>query len=139
MRMQTRPFHKVPGTPVARVEAGHQARIVSTARDKMASVILEHAILDVIEDEEGQFEEAFAQAQGIIASMAGFRSLRLERCIEDPHRYLLLVEWDRLEDHTEVFRLSPEYGEWRRLLHHFYEPFPSVEHFESLFRILACG
>jgi heme-degrading monooxygenase HmoA len=93
-------------------------------------MILEHACLDVV-DGEG-FEQAFGHAQGIIASMAGFRSLRLQRCIESPSRYLLLVEWDRLEDHTEGFRGSQEYQEWRRLLHHFYEPLPTVEHYEPL-------
>jgi heme-degrading monooxygenase HmoA len=98
-------------------------------------MILEHACLDVAPGEEGRFEEAFAQAQGIIASMTGFRSLRLERCLETPSRYLLLVEWDRLEDHTEGFRGSTQYQEWRRLLHHFYDPFPMVEHYEPLVQV----
>jgi len=97
-------------------------------------VILEHAVLDVVQGEEQRFEEAFDRAQTIIASMPGFRSLRLERCVETPSRYLLLVDWDRLEDHTEGFRGSAEYEEWRRLLHHFYDPFPTVEHYESLIR-----
>jgi heme-degrading monooxygenase HmoA len=95
-------------------------------------MILEHACLDVRPGEEGSFEEAFAQAKSIIGSMPGFRSLRLERCLERPSRYLLLVEWDRLEDHTEGFRGSAQYQEWRRLLHHFYDPFPTVEHYEPL-------
>jgi heme-degrading monooxygenase HmoA len=95
-------------------------------------MILEHACLDVASGEEQRFEQAFAEAKGIIASMAGFRSLRLDRCLENPSRYLLLVEWDRLEDHTEGFRGSTEYQEWRRLLHHFYDPFPVVEHYEPL-------
>jgi heme-degrading monooxygenase HmoA len=95
-------------------------------------MILEHACLDVASGEEQRFEEAFAEAKGIIASMAGFRSLRLDRCLENSSRYLLLVEWDRLEDHTEGFRGSTEYQEWRRLLHHFYDPFPVVEHYEPL-------
>ena len=97
-------------------------------------MILEHAVLDVVQGEEQRFEEAFDRAQTIIASMPGFRSLRLERCVETPSRYLLLVDWDRLEDHTEGFRGSAEYEEWRRLLHHFYDPFPTVEHYESLIR-----
>ncbi len=95
-------------------------------------MILEHACLDVVHGEEHHFEEAFAQAQGIIASMPGFGSLRLERCLEIPSRYLLLVEWEKLADHTEGFRGSTEYQEWRRLLHHFYDPFPTVEHYEPL-------
>jgi heme-degrading monooxygenase HmoA len=93
-------------------------------------VILEHAPLDVIAGQEDAFEAAFSEAQAIISSMPGFRSLRLERCIERPNRYLLLVEWDTLEDHTEGFRSSPEYERWRALLHHFYDPFPTVEHYE---------
>lgn len=98
-------------------------------------MILEHAVLDIVAGQEQAFEEAFAQAQPIIASMPGFRSLRLERCIETRGRYLLLVEWERLEDHTEGFRGSLQYEEWRRLLHHFYTPFPTVEHYESLVRL----
>ena len=98
-------------------------------------MILEHAVIDVVPGEEQRFEDAFLRAKAIIASMPGFRSLRLERGVETRSRYLLLVEWDRLEDHTDGFRGSPEYQEWRQLLHHFYDPFPTVEHFESLVRI----
>jgi heme-degrading monooxygenase HmoA len=95
-------------------------------------MILEHACLDVVTGEEQRFEKAFARAQTIISEMPGFRSLRLDRCLESPSRYLLLVEWDRLEDHTEGFRGSAQYQEWRRLLHDFYDPFPVVEHYEPL-------
>jgi heme-degrading monooxygenase HmoA len=64
--------------------------------------------------------------------MPGFVSLRILRGIESPSRYLLLVEWETLEDHTVGFRESAEYQEWRALLHHFYDPFPTVEHFTSI-------
>jgi len=97
-------------------------------------MILEHACLDVVVGEGDRFEAAFERAQAIIASMPGFRSLRLDRCLESPSRYLLLVEWDRLEDHTEGFRGSVQYLEWRRLLHPFYDPFPTVEHYEAVYR-----
>jgi len=96
-------------------------------------MILEQAVLDVIPGEEANFERAFSEAKSIIASMPGFESLALDRCIEQPTRYLLLVEWERLEDHTEGFRGSPEYEKWRALLHHFYDPFPVVEHYEPVF------
>jgi heme-degrading monooxygenase HmoA len=92
-------------------------------------MISEQAVLDVKPGGEDEFELAFAEAKATIASMPGFRSLQLHRCIERPNRYLLLVSWERLEDHTEGFRKSPQYEDWRRLLHHFYEPFPTVEHF----------
>lgn len=98
-------------------------------------MVLEHAVLDVVPGQEAAFERAFDEAKAIIASMPGFRSLRLERGVEDRSRYLLLVEWDRLEDHTEGFRGSAAYGEWRRLLHHFYDPFPVVDHYEAVARV----
>lgn len=93
-------------------------------------MVTEHALLSVIPGMEDDFEVAFAEARGIIASMGGCRSVSLSRSIESPSTYLLLVEWERLEDHTIGFRESAEYQEWRALLHHFYEPFPVVEHFE---------
>jgi heme-degrading monooxygenase HmoA len=103
------------------------------------NAILEHAVLDVRPGEEERFEAAFEQARSSIASAAGFRGLRLERCIEAPSRYLLLVEWERLEDHVEGFRESPAFERWRSLLHHFYDPFPLVEHFRSVVRVDSPG
>ena len=95
-------------------------------------MILEHAVLDIDPDAHRSFEAAFAVARPLIAASAGCRSVRLERCLETPGRYLLLVEWERLEDHTEGFRGSVVFQEWRRLLHHFYDPPPVVEHFETV-------
>ncbi|HKU02963.1 MAG TPA: antibiotic biosynthesis monooxygenase [Arthrobacter sp.] len=92
-------------------------------------MITEHALLPVIPGQEEDFEAAFSQARHIIASMPGFMSLSLSRSVESPNTYLLLVEWESLEDHTVGFRGSPEYQQWRSLLHRFYEPFPVVEHF----------
>ena len=92
-------------------------------------MILESALLDVRPGQEAAFEAAFTEARPLIAGQPGFGSLRLERCLESPSRYLLLVEWARLEDHTEGFRKSAEFPQWRALLHHFYDPFPTVEHF----------
>jgi heme-degrading monooxygenase HmoA len=95
-------------------------------------VITEHAILPVIPGQEAAFLETMDKAKGIIASAPGFVSLRVERCIEQPSSFLLLVEWESLEAHIEGFRNSDAFAEWRALLHHFYDPFPVVEHFETV-------
>ena len=95
-------------------------------------MILEHALLPVRPGQESDFEAAFAAARPIIASMPGFRRVSLSRGVESPGTYLLLVEWDQLSDHTEGFRNSAEYQLWKELLHRFYEPFPTVEHFDPL-------
>ena len=95
-------------------------------------MILEHALLPVRPGQEADFERAFATARDIISAVPGFRNLTLSRCLERPGVYLLLVEWDRLEDHTEGFRGSPAYEAWRALLHRFYDPFPVVEHYVTV-------
>ena len=95
-------------------------------------MILEVAILNVKTAQEADFEAAFTKASSIIASMKGYRRHELRRCLEIANQYVLLVEWDTLEDHTIGFRGSEQYQEWRRLLHHFYDPFPTVEHYEAI-------
>ena len=79
----------------------------------MRAVITEQAVLDVQPGREAEFEAAFGTAKAIIAASPGFVSLRLLRGIESPSRYLLLVEWETLEDHTEGFRKSAGYEEWK--------------------------
>ena len=101
-------------------------------------MILEHAELSVRAEQEEAFERAFRSASTIIAAARGFRRLSLSRRLEGGG-YLLLVEWERLEDHTEGFRGSREYQEWRRLLHHFYEPFPTVEHYLPVVTVAEPG
>lgn len=93
-------------------------------------MITEHAVLEVIPGRETEFVETMDRAKELIAASPGFTSLRVERCLERPSCFLLLVEWESVEAHTEGFRGSPAYQEWRDLLHHFYDPFPIVEHFE---------
>ena len=96
-------------------------------------MILEVAILDVKPGYETEFEQAFGKAQTIISSMKGYVSHQLQHCIENPSRYVLLVNWETLEDHTEGFRRSAEYQKWCALLHHFYDPSPTVEHYTSVY------
>lgn len=96
-------------------------------------MVLEVAVLNVIPEKMNEFESSFVIAQEIIQKMRGYKGHQLQKCIEVSNRYLLLVNWDTLEDHTIGFRQSQEYLEWKTLLHHFYDPFPSVDHYEKLF------
>ncbi len=95
-------------------------------------MILEVAILDVIPGQESEFHADFEKAQGIIAEMPGYISHDLQRCLEKPSRHLLLVRWQTLEDHVDGFRNSTPYQQWKQLLHHYYDPFPDVEHYQSV-------
>lgn len=95
-------------------------------------MVLEIATLHIKPGQTAGFELAFAQAERIIAAMHGYQGHELQRCLENDHQYVLLVRWATLQDHTEGFRQSPEYQEWRTLLHHFYDPFPTVLHYSAV-------
>ena len=95
-------------------------------------MILEVAILKIKPGMNQEFEAAFSQASSIIASMPGYIEHNLQQCIEVDNQYLLLVNWQTLEDHTVGFRQSEKYQTWKELLHHFYDPFPVVEHYKKL-------
>ncbi len=95
-------------------------------------MILEVAILDIKPGRSRDFETAFSEAQTIISSMKGYIALQLQKCMEMPNRYILLVNWETLEDHTQGFRESAGYQEWKRLLHPFYDPFPEVQHYQPI-------
>jgi heme-degrading monooxygenase HmoA len=99
------------------------------------TMILEHGVLDVREGSSAEFEATFELAKSIIAGSPGFRSLRLERCLEQPDRYVLLVEWDSVEAHEVGFRQSPAYEEWRNLLHHFYPSRPTIQHYQRVLEV----
>ena len=95
-------------------------------------MILEVAPLKIRPGQSAEFEAAFRTAQPIIASIPGYISHELRRCVERRDEYLLLVNWQTLEAHGVGFRQSAQYQTWKRLLHHFYEPFPTVSHYEAV-------
>lgn len=94
-------------------------------------MILEVAILNVRAGQETAFEGALREARPSIEASRGFSGMEVRRCVETPSRYVLLARWRTVEDHTTGFRSSPQYQEWRKRLHHFYDPFPTVEHYQE--------
>ena len=92
-------------------------------------MILEHALIDVQPERADEFASALARARAVIAAAPGFASLALHRGIESPSRYLLLVEWETLEAHTEGFRASPAFADWRSIIGPFFASPPAVDHY----------
>ncbi|HEV7341883.1 MAG TPA: antibiotic biosynthesis monooxygenase [Sphingopyxis sp.] len=92
-------------------------------------MIVEHALLQVRAGEGAAFERALAQARPLIAASPGFLGMEVRRGCEAVETYLLIVHWDRMEDHRDGFRRSDRYNEWRTLLHPFYDPMPVVQYF----------
>ena len=98
-------------------------------------MILEVAILNIKDGQEKQFENDFKIAGQYISSIKGYVRHSLRKCLEQENKYILLVDWDHLEDHTIGFRQSSNYLEWKKLLHHYYDPFPIVEHFDTIIEV----
>jgi len=93
-------------------------------------LVLEVVKWDIKPNKEKEFESAFKKAQKILATMRGYISHQFQKCIEKPNRYILLVKWETLEDHTVGFRESQAYQDYRALLNPYYEPGATVEHYE---------
>ncbi|WP_017259598.1 antibiotic biosynthesis monooxygenase family protein [Pedobacter arcticus] len=92
-------------------------------------MILEVAILYIKKGQSESFEKDFETAKAYVSSITGYITHSLRKCLEHDGKYLLLVEWEKLEDHTISFRQSEEYKIWKNLLHHYYDPFPVVEYY----------
>ena len=85
------------------------------------------AIVNIRAGQSAEFEAAFQQAAPLIATAPGYLGHELHRCLDTPQRYLLLEHWTTRDAHMLGFRQSPEFQEWSRLTHPFYDPFPTVE------------
>ena len=92
-------------------------------------MVLERAVLSVQPGREAAFEAAFATAREQLSASPGFAGATLSRGVESSSTYVLRAEWATLEDHTEGFRGSPAFAEWRRQLGPFFAALPEVEHF----------
>jgi heme-degrading monooxygenase HmoA len=95
-------------------------------------MIVEHAVLCVRPGEEEAFITAVNEGLPLLAETEGFIRATISRGIESPSTFILDVEWESVEAHTEGFRGSERFATWKALTHHFYEPFPVVEHFTPI-------
>jgi heme-degrading monooxygenase HmoA len=92
-------------------------------------MIVEHAVLNIRKGMSVEFEAALKGARPLIEATDGFQKMEVRACVETKDRYLLLVWWSTVEAHTHGFRASSRYDEWRAALHHFFQPFPAVQHY----------
>ena len=93
-------------------------------------MVLEIATLIIKEGQNEKFESDFKKAEQYISSIEGHIEHGLQKCMEQENKYVFLVKWESLEAHTIGFRQSDVYQKWKSLLHHYYEPFPTVEHYQ---------
>ena len=92
-------------------------------------MILEHVLIEVAAERSDDYLAAFAEARPLVLRQPGCRSCRLLPRLEGGGNFLLLIEWEQVEDHTKGFRRSADYRRWSELLHPFYDVFPTVNYF----------
>jgi quinol monooxygenase YgiN len=95
-------------------------------------MITEIAQIDVKPGTEAEFEAAVAKAKPLFLRAKGSHGFELHKSIEKPQRYRLMVQWETLENHTEDFRGSPDFAEWRALVGPYFASPPDVEHTETV-------
>ena len=94
-------------------------------------MIVERALFKILPGREEEFEQTFYdEARHVISQSPGFISARLARGIEQPDTFLLIVEWETVEDHTDGFRSSELFTRWRELLGPCFAEAPAVEHYQ---------
>lgn len=98
-------------------------------------MIVEHVHLSILPNQSFEFENAMQQAKHIVATMSGFQGLVLLKSKQREDAYILMIKWDSIEDHQLGFRQSAEYLHWKALLHHFYQPMPEVEYYETCMQV----
>jgi heme-degrading monooxygenase HmoA len=96
-------------------------------------MILEIADITITAGSQTEFDAAIQRGLDTVASSAqGFRGYKVNKCVETPERYVLMIYWDKLEDHTVGFRQGPLFPEWRAIVGLFFAKPPVVEHFTLL-------
>jgi heme-degrading monooxygenase HmoA len=93
-------------------------------------MILEIADIRVVAGKEAEFDAAIQHGVETVASKAkGFRGYKVNKGVESPDRYMLMIYWDTLENHTVDFRQGPLFPQWRAIVGPFFAAPPAVEHF----------
>ena len=96
-------------------------------------MILEVADIRIAPGQQAAFDEAIQRGVNTIISQAtGYRGWKVNKSVESPERYLLMIFWDTLEDHTVGFRQGPLFPQWRAIVGPFFAQPPVVEHFTLL-------
>lgn len=95
-------------------------------------MVLEIATFDIVPGQEDDFVSAYRTVRDVLASTPGFGSIRMTRGIESPSRFVLVVEWETLEAHTENFRGSERFTTWRAAIGPYFANPPHAEHYSDV-------
>lgn len=93
-------------------------------------MILELVDLKIQEGKQAEFGAAIKKGVNeVISKSRGYIGHQINHCIESPDRWVLMIYWETLENHTVDFRGSPAFAEWRAIVGPFFAQPPHVEHF----------
>jgi heme-degrading monooxygenase HmoA len=96
-------------------------------------MILELADIRITPGKNADFDAAIERGvETVISKAKGFLGYEVQRGIESPHRYVLMIRWETLANHTIDFRESPAFAQWRAIVGPFFASAPHVEHFELI-------
>ena len=92
-------------------------------------MILEHCDIEIDPGKGSQFEEAIVRGvETVIAKSKGFKGFKVNHSVESPERYVLMIYWETIENHTVDFRGSAAFADWRAIVGPYFAKPPVVEH-----------
>jgi heme-degrading monooxygenase HmoA len=80
---------------------------------------------------ESDFEQTVPRTRAIFEGAKGLRSVMIARETEGESRYLLLPQWESMEDH-QAFHRTPEFHEFRDLIDPLLADRPRIAYFAPL-------
>jgi heme-degrading monooxygenase HmoA len=96
-------------------------------------MILEIADIRIPPGKQAEFDAAIQRGvRDVISKAKGFHGYQVQKGVESPERYILMIRWQTLENHTVDFRQSPAFAEWRAIVGPYFAVPPNVEHFTLL-------
>jgi heme-degrading monooxygenase HmoA len=103
-------------------------------------MILEIADIRIQAGRNAEFDSAIQRGlETVVSKAGGYRAHRVVKGIESPDRYMLMIWWETLEDHTVGFRGGPLFADWRAIVGPFFAAPPSVEHFSLVTQSKEAG
>jgi heme-degrading monooxygenase HmoA len=129
-----RPAERPPASGLWPLTTIKGMALITGPFDKDQSMFLEIAQIDIKPGMEAEFEAGVGNAAPLFQRAKGCRSFSLQRGIENPSRYRLLIAWDTVENHTKDFYGSADWQQWRKLVAHYFAAPPEAEHVREVLK-----
>jgi heme-degrading monooxygenase HmoA len=91
-------------------------------------MILEMSRVKILPGKEAEFEKVFYKACEIISTVKGYKGGVLEKSIDKPGLYYMMMSWETLDNHLVDFPASEEAARAMPLVLPLFDGMPKADH-----------